>query len=200
VTESSDRTEPRLPVGHRTSVTLFSGARTVLAVLGLAVALLSGCTTAIAGGATAVGDPQRRTESEEPEQSAEPEETQAPEETEPAPSSPETIACDFAADAIPSLGLLVNTAIFEENSGLFPVPTETRESSAQVIDAILFDTQPMLDALPAGAVREAFTVLRTESALLRDALRAPATGPLLYTVDDPLAAAFQAILTACEAA
>lgn len=96
------------------------------------------------------------------------------------------------------MGLLVSTAIFEETSGLSPVPTETRESTAQVLDAILLDTQPMLDALPAGAVREAFTVSRTESAVLRDALRAPPNGPLVNTVDDAFAAAAQSLQTACE--
>jgi hypothetical protein len=57
----------------------------------------------------------------------------------------------------------------------------------------------MLDALPSGAVREALIVVLTESAVLRDAMRAPPTGPLLDTVGDPLAAATDSLATACRA-
>lgn len=184
----------RAPTARRGSTVV--QARTVLALIGLGLALLCGCTTAIAGEPTAVGDPQRTTEAEPTEQ---PEETEETEDTEPAPSSPEQTACDFVAEAFPGVGLLVGVAVFEETSGLFPVPTETRESVAQVLDAILVDTQPMLDALPAGAIRDAFIQSRSDSALLRDAMRAPATGPLVDTVDDGFVAAFQAMQTACQA-
>ncbi len=175
-------------------------ARTILAFAGLCLSLLCGCTAAIAGSPTAVGDPQRTTESEpaEEEETEETEESEENDPTQPAPTSPEDVACEFGAAAFPNVGLLVNLAIFEETSGLFPVPTETRESTAQILDAILLDSQPMLDTLPVGAVRDAFTQSRTESALLRDALRAPATGPLADTVDDPFAAAFQGLQAACQ--
>ena len=158
----------------------------MLALIGLAVALLCGCTTTLGGAATAVGDPQRTTETAQTEETEEPEET------------PEDVVCDYAADAIPSLNLLIDVAIFEETSGLYPIPTETREGIAGVVDALFLDTDPMLDALPPGAVREAFIVVRTESAVLRDAMRAPPTGPLLDTTGDALAAATDSLATACR--
>lgn len=91
-----------------------------------------------------------------------------------------------------------SVAIFEETFGLYPVPTETRESIAAVIDALLIDTDPMLGALPTGAVREALILVRTESAVLRDAMRAPPTGPLLDSVDAGLVAASDSLATACR--
>jgi len=170
------------------------GARTVLALIGLAAALLSGCTTAIAGVPSAGGDVQRTTESPEPEQS----EDEPTEEPQPTAETPEDVACNFAAQAVPGTILLVDLAIFEETSGLFPVPTDTRESIATVIDAFFLDTDPMLEALPPGAVREAFIVVRTESAALRDVMRAPPTGPLLDTAGDALTAASDSLATACQ--
>lgn len=166
------------------------------ASVGLALAL-GGCTTTIAGAPVAVGASQRTTESETSEQTEE-ETSGRPAPTLSSPSSPEGVACEFGADAFPSVGLLVGLAIFEENSELVPVPTETRESAAQVLDAVLVDTQPMLDALPPGVIRDAFTVSRTESANLRDAMRAPPTGPLLDTVDDAFIIAYQGLQTACQ--
>ncbi len=115
---------------------------------------------------------------------------------EPTPSSPEDVACEFGAEAFPSVGLLIGVTVFEQNSGLFPVPSEGREDIAQVLEAIHFDTQPMLDALPAGAVREAFIVSRTESAFLRDAMRAPPNGPLVDTVGDGFAAGCPGLMSA----
>ena len=56
----------------------------------------------------------------------------------------------------------------------------------------------MLDALPPGAVREALIVVGTESALLRDEMRAPPNGPLLDTAGDALAAASDSLATACR--
>lgn len=173
-----------------------AGNRTVLGLLGLGLSLLCGCTTTIAGAATAVGHTQSTTSESAPppdEQSGE------PDPTEPAPSSPEDTACAFAAEAFPNVGLLVGLAIFEETSEISPVPTETRESTAQVLDAILTDTQPMLDALPPGVIHDAFAQSRVESQSLRDALRGPATGPLPDTVDDAFLAAFQGLQTACRA-
>ena len=168
----------------------------MLALIGLALALLCGCTTTLGGAPTAVGDPQRTTEAEQTEQTEEPEQT---EQTEQTAETPEDVVCNFAANAIPGLNLLVSVAIFEEASEGDPVPTETRESIAEVIDALFLDTDPMLDALPPGAVREALIVVLTESAVLRDAMRAPPTGPLLDTVGDPLAAATDSLATACRA-
>lgn len=166
------------------------------ATVGLALALC-GCTTTIAGAPVAVGAPQRTNEAETSEQTEEGT-SDRPGPTPSSPSSPEDVACDFGADAFPSVGLLVGVAIFEENSGLVPVPTETRESAAGVLDAVLVDTQPMLDALPPGLIRDAFTVSRTESANMRDAMRAPPTGPLLETVDDAFLVAYQGLQTACQ--
>jgi len=170
----------------------------MLALIGLGLTLLCGCTTAIAGEPTAVGDPQRTTETQAPEPTEE-EPTEEPEPTQPAPSSPEGIACDFGAQATPNVVLLVSLAIFEEQAEISPIPGPGRESTAQVLDALLLDTQPMLDALAPGAIREAFTQLRTDSGLLRDALRAPATGLLLDSVDDGFVAAAQGLETACRA-
>lgn len=70
--------------------------------------------------------------------------------------------------------------------GTETVPSPLREDVAQVLDAILIDTEPMLAALAPGPIRDAFTVVRTESAVLRDALRAPATGPVPDPLADPL--------------
>lgn len=157
--------------------------------------VLAGCATTIEGTPLAAAEPPSTTS---PTATTTTRTTPTPTPTTTtAPPAPVQLACDFANEAFPNVGLLVATVVFEETSGLFPVPSPGREDTAQVMDAVLIDTEPMLAALPAGPVEEAFAASRMQSAALRDALRAPPDGPLPDTVDDGLADAYQRLQAVC---